>query len=64
MWYYALVCALIGAVVALLNVAEGSSVAIGMSWLLLLMGVALVAIDVVWMRSGPVRSFKTVGYGE
>lgn len=56
MIYYALVFLVVGLAAGLLNLAEGSLMVIQMSWVLFLMGGVLIAMDLVRVRTVPVRS--------
>lgn len=56
MIYYAVVFLVVGLAAGLLNLAEGSLMVIQMSWLLFLMGVVLIAMDLIRLRTVPVKA--------
>lgn len=56
MIYYAVVLLVVGLAAGLLNLAEGSLMVIQMSWVLFLMGVVLIAMDLIRLRALPVKA--------
>ena len=56
MIYYAVVLLVVGLAAGLLNLAEGSLMMIQMSWVLFLMGVVLIAMDLIRLRTLPVKA--------
>lgn len=61
MIYYAVVFLVVGLVAGLLNLAEGSLLVLQTSWMLFLIGVALMAMNLIGVRTPPVRASKVGG---
>ncbi len=61
MFYYAVVFVLVGLVAGVLNLAEGSLVVVQLSWMLFLIGVALMGLHLIWLRPSPVRASEDGG---